>query len=147
MAVWPTSLPQAPEPRGYSNVARDNVHHTAMSYGQGKKRPKGTVTIRDVTMQFFLGNTEADILDDFYVLTLNRVEPFTWIDHRTGDTATYRFLAPPTVVPYGSALYWDVILKLELIDLTPTPIDNIIVDTLGGEILVDSLNGDFIIES
>ena len=113
-AIWPTSLPQAPEPRGYVNTARDNVLHRAMGYGPGKKRPKATFTIRDVTATFFLDSTDADTLDEFYTTTLNRVEPFTWIDHRTGNAATYRFLTPPTSIPYGTALYWDVVLKLEI---------------------------------
>ena len=149
-AIWPTTLPQAPEPRGYSNKARDNVYHKAMSYGQGKKRPKAIFAIRDVNMQFFLGNTEADILDDFYTTTLNRVEPFTWIDHRNGDEVKYRFLAPPTVVPFGTALYWDVTLQLEITEWISAAevVINALVDTLDTELgLVETTTGETIIET
>ena len=85
-----------------------------MGYGPAKLRAKVTQVIRDVDMQFFIDNDQADALDDFYINTLRRTGVFNWIDHRTGDAALYKFLQPPAVKPYGTALYWDVTLKLEM---------------------------------
>jgi len=86
-----------------------------MGYGPDKVRQRVTMVTREVTMQFFLDNTDADTLDAFYVTTLKRTLSFDWIDHRTGNAAVYRFVAPPVFTAYGSALWWDVTLKLEII--------------------------------
>jgi len=119
---WPPSLPQAPEPTGYVNIERGNVISSPMGYGPAKLRQRSTQALRDVTMHFFLESTGSQdvndpmwTLDNFYTNTLERVLEFDWIDHRTGNPATYRFKAPPSISPYGTALYWDVTLELEII--------------------------------
>jgi len=112
---WPGTLPTAPEPSGYTNVERDAVLRSEMGYGPAKLRQRTSVVIRDVTMHFFLDNTDMETLNDFYTNTLERTQPFSWINHLTGDPVNYRFIVPPTFVPFGSALYWDVTIQLEIV--------------------------------
>jgi len=115
MPTWPVGLPQAPEPAGYVNKERDNVLRSPVGYGPDKTRLRTSFAIRDVSMQFFLDNTDAGSLDTFYETTLLKVNTFTWIDHRNDAAATYRFKAPPIFMPFGSASWWDVSLELEII--------------------------------
>ena len=115
MATWPVSLPQAPEPQGYTNVERDGVMRSQLSYGPDKVRQRTMIAIRNVGMQFYLDTTDNATLDSFYTTTLSRVDSFTWIDHRNGNAATYRFKAPPAYSPFGTGLYWIVTLQLEII--------------------------------
>ena len=116
MSDWPSTLPQAPEPQGYTNIERNNVIRTGMGYGPDKLRQNNTQVIRDVSMQFFLENSDADTLDDFYINTLSRVDSFTWKDHRTDNVSLYRFKSPPSFVPFGTALWWDISLQLEILE-------------------------------
>jgi len=91
-----------------------------MGYGPPKLRQRTTFAIRDIGMHFFLDDVDQKVLNAFYKTDLSRVDSFEWIDHTVSTPAVpvvaiYRFKAPPSYIPFGSALWWDVTLQLEII--------------------------------
>ena len=114
MYIWPTTLPQEPAASGFSGSERDDIARSELGYGPSKIRDRTDFVVRPTTMRIILTTAEVAILDGFYTQTLKEVLPFDWVDHRTGDAATYRFMSPPGYVPYGTT-NWTASFQLEIL--------------------------------
>lgn len=96
MAAWPASLPEQPLADGYTESALPNVVRSEMEIGPAKLRRRYTAEIKVYAVQFMLTTAQVATLETFYDSTLNGgVDPFDWVDHRTGATVSYRFRSRP----------------------------------------------------
>lgn len=114
MTAWPASLPQDVLLGGYSEAPQDTAIRSAVSYGPDKVRRRTTAVITHVTMKLRLTTAQVATLETFYNDTIQIAGPVDWIHHRTRAAAAYRFLSPPTFVPYGAG-YWSATLEMELL--------------------------------
>lgn len=97
LPVWPAELPQ--NPFGFDDptyTPMDNILHTQMQGGAIKSRPLFTEVPETFPIKLQLSPSQRAVLRTFLRDTLGYVMPFTWIDFRTGEAATYCY--------YGTAL-------------------------------------------
>lgn len=118
---WPSTLPQ--EPFGNDDptyTPKDNVLATQMQGGVVKRRPLFTAVPETLNVRLQLNPTQRQALRDFIKNTLGYVKPFTWVDFRTGQPATYVYasLGLPTEQFLGAdssgGTWWIVQFELEL---------------------------------
>lgn len=120
---WPTSLPdiQYPAPdSGYQRQAVDPVLSTAMDVGPPKERRRSSAVHETVSLRVDMDEDQLATVRDFYESTLQRVNPFDWIDHYDRTTATYVFTAKPQGTPLGldettGKYWWSVQLQLRMV--------------------------------
>lgn len=115
MAAWPASLPQKPLADGFAESAVSSVVRTEMDAGPAKMRRRYTVDVRVYSMDLLLTTAQVSTLETFYRSTLGQVDPFDWIDHRTGAAVSYRFRSPPAYLEAGAPGYWRTTLDLEVL--------------------------------
>jgi hypothetical protein len=115
MAVWPASLPQAPNADGYAEHAPKTIIRTEMEAGPPKMRRRFTAGIRPFEMKIAMTKSETQVLDAFFVTTLvGGSLAFDWIHPRTGAAASFRFVKPPTYSAKSDNA-WDVALSVEVL--------------------------------
>lgn len=115
MAAWPSSLPQTPLADGFTESRLSTVIRTETDVGPAKVRRRYTAEIRIVSMGLLLTSAQVATLETFYDSTLSGgVDPFDWVNHRTGAAASYRFRAPPAYTEAGAPDYWQTVIDLEL---------------------------------
>lgn len=93
---WPAGLPSpfaAGEPTYKPN---DNMIRTQTESGPVKVRRRFTGKSEVLALLFVFTRAQRVIFNAFYETTLKEVLPFTWKDLRTGATANYRFIGPPS---------------------------------------------------
>ena len=113
MADWPSTLPQIPLQRGFSESPPDTTIRTKMDAGPAKLRRRFTANVRPINSSFILTKAQIAILDTFYVTTtVGGSASFTWLDPRTKVLKSFRFTAPFEYVLISGDL-WTVSLKLE----------------------------------
>lgn len=115
MASWPAGLPQTPLADGFGESAVSSVVRTDMDVGPAKMRRRYTAEVRVYSMGLLLTTAQVATLEAFYRSTLAEVDPFDWVDHRTGSAASYRFRSPPAYSEAGAPGYWQTTLDLEVL--------------------------------
>ncbi|MGP1664444.1 MAG: hypothetical protein ACTS5I_00720 [Rhodanobacter sp.] len=118
--LWPASLPANPfgaDDPTYKPA--ENILRTSMQGGIDKLRPLFTAVPETITITLQLSPSGRAALRTFIKDTLGYVMPFTWIDFRTGATATYRYAskALPTEKYLGAdetGTWWVATFDLEL---------------------------------
>jgi hypothetical protein len=113
VATWPAGLPQKPLADGFSEQAQPIILRTDMDVGPAKMRRRYTSEVRVYGMEMLLTTAQVATLETFYYSTLDCVDPFDWLNHRTGAAATYRFRSPPAYSEAGAPGYWRTSLDLE----------------------------------
>jgi len=101
-AVWPTALPtRFLQDPGATEQPPDIMIETQMDAGPPKARRRYTAGYRIVTGSIVLTHAQRQILDDFYVTTLQGgALTFDWIHPITSQPATFRFLPQPNGLRY-----------------------------------------------
>lgn len=92
--TWPEDLPQTPYKDGSPSgePAIDNTIRTSVTAGPAKLRRRFTAVPTTVKLDNIWMTTEqVNVLDAFIANTLKEVNPFQWIDFKTGLPAMYRF--------------------------------------------------------
>lgn len=115
MATWPAGLPQRPLADGFTESPVSAVIRTEMDVGPAKMRRRYTAEVRVYNMGLLLTTAQVATLQTFYESTLAGVDPFDWVDHRTGAAASYRFRSPPSYFEAGAPDYWRTTLDLEVL--------------------------------
>ena len=114
--VWPASLPQLVAVDGYGESPPDTALRSGMDTGPAKVRRRTTAGIRPLSVQQHLDAGQVEILDAFYVETLQGgALAFDWVHPRTQSLATLRFVRPPAYRPQGSDAAWRSIMQLEIV--------------------------------
>lgn len=114
MTDWPVTLPQNAMMGGFAQSQVDNSIRSSMSYGPDKVRRRTTAALKTSAIPLRMTTAQLALLDTFYNDTIQVSGQFDWIDHVTQSAATYRFLRPPTIEPYGGGL-WYVLVDLEML--------------------------------
>ncbi len=115
---WPTDLPQEPfGPAPPTYTPADNTIRTSTGSGPNKLRRRFTATTEDVTISLILTEAQMATLFDLVKNQLSEVLPFDWVDHRTGESATYRFKAGYSSIKqtFYAGNLWTVAIDLELL--------------------------------
>jgi len=113
MATWPAGLPQTPLADGFGEAAVSSVVRTEMDVGPAKMRRRYTAEVRVYGMGLLLTTAQVATLETFYRTTLAQVDPFDWVDFRTGAACAYRFRTAPSYTEAGAPDYWRTTLDLE----------------------------------
>ena len=101
MASWP--LDNYVNRTGFALQERDNTIRSQMGYGPDKLRRRTTVSIWNCSFTKWLTTAEYDTIVDFY--KDNQALAWDWVDPVNGDSAVFRFLAPPSFTYLGPG-YW-----------------------------------------
>lgn len=119
MPDWPATLPQVLPVAGYSETPPDTALRTQMDAGPAKVRRRFTAQVRPINATLILTAAQVQILDDFYVTTLEGgALPFDWIHPR--DTASpptvvqFRFVRPPQYAALEPDI-WQAPVELEIL--------------------------------
>lgn len=113
MPAWPTSLNLRQKISGYSEDLPQQVLRTDTDQGPKKTRRRFTSAPRNITFSITGTSTDADVLDTFYIDTINGgAASFTMVNPRTGSTDTFRFLEPPKFSPMSHD-HWSLACKVE----------------------------------
>lgn len=114
--TWPSGLPDAPRPGGFREVVPRSSVRTQMDVGPAKLRRRSTGNVRFFQCIFELTLAQVATLDTFFITTLTGGSEAYNFDHpRTGATAEYRFLEPPSYSnPEGGDL-WIAVCNIELL--------------------------------
>lgn len=114
--TWPATLPAPQADNSAAYAGMEEAIRTEMDAGVAKMRPRWTGTAEPFSCTLKMSQAQVATLQTFYGTTLKRTLPFDWIDFRTGDTATYRFIRKPAA-SYIKGLVdrWLVTLQLEVL--------------------------------
>jgi len=113
MATWPISLPQRVQRDGLAQRLESNTLRTPMEVGPDKLRHRTKSNYRGMEMSMVVTETQLLTLISFFENDIYKGSlPFTWADPIFQIIETFRFLEPPTWVPYG--LQYKVALKMEM---------------------------------
>lgn len=115
MDVWPNTLQQCLDARGFQITDRDDTLTSEMDIGPAKKRPRTTDSIEDLTGVIFIDATQYSILQAFYRQTLGKGSlPFLMPHPITREQVTVRFTAPPKYDPLGGVKF-QATLSMEIL--------------------------------
>lgn len=96
MALWPSTLPQRPDQRGYKERLPDLLLYTQMESGPPKVRPTATKGYINYEITLVLSSSQKATLTSFYMTTLeNGAVIVNWIDFTTGAAKDYYIMTPP----------------------------------------------------
>lgn len=99
MAGWPVDLPDRLLVDGYTESPPDTTIRTAMDAGVAKVRRRYTAGARPIAGVLMLTRDQVDVLDTFYVTTLQGgAQRFQWRHPRKSvyEAVDIRFVRPPT---------------------------------------------------
>jgi len=116
MSDWPSTLPQLPLQDGFSERFADNVIETSMDTGPAKRRLRGTVAPRPITVQFQINKTQRAALENFFTATtfygllsfrfpLPPDSTMTYVHFKQGS--------PPSFVPSGPYVIATINLEVD----------------------------------
>lgn len=111
MASWPSSLPDLPLGRQYTEQPPDRRIRTPMDKGPAKQRLLVTANVRPVDVAFRLHQDDVATFDTFY--QDNEAITWTWVNPRTNVAATLRFASVPAYNHFGGE-YYDVTFRIEV---------------------------------
>jgi hypothetical protein len=112
-AAWPSTLPQQMDQEGYSETPPKLGIRTTMDSGPAKTRKRFSSGVRPISGSMPLTAAETEILDDFYLNTLQGgTLTFTWVHPRTGAAATFRFTKEPSYSSYGASFKTSLDLEI-----------------------------------
>ena len=115
MPQWPASLPASPLLDGFQETPPVTVIRTEMEQGPAKVRQRTTAAVRRLSLSYILSSDQMMVLDDFFTLTLGGgALAFDYIQPRTGNSVSCRFVKPPE---YSAANgpYFKAALTLEIL--------------------------------
>jgi hypothetical protein len=96
MAVYPTTLPQAPLIRGFRDERGSGTVRSNMDTGLAKTRKRFTTVPRKITWPTILNGTQRLTFDTFFITTINEGNAsFTIPDPVDDATITVKFFKPP----------------------------------------------------
>ena len=117
MPTWPTELQPYPLVSGYQEAPPNTAIRTEMDTGPAKQRRRYTAAPRTITGAVVLKTkAEVDVLDAFFVTTLQGgALSFDWQD-RNGVTRTFRFVAGSDALTYEPIEpdRWRASMRLEI---------------------------------
>jgi hypothetical protein len=100
--VWPVSLPQHLEIDGFENAFPETVERTPMESGPAKQRRRFTAAPEPVKGAVILSNAQHATLKTFFKTTcVGGAIAFDWVHPVTQGAATFRWKAPPRIMPLG----------------------------------------------
>lgn len=115
MATWPTSLPQEPKLRGYTETRESNVLRSPTEQGPAKTRKLYTADIPVFSIVLVMTDAQLTTFDTFFESTIDYgATSFTWVHPRTGSGATCRLRSVPNLVRLGGD-YWSVSFQMEIL--------------------------------
>ena len=94
--TWPAGLPAPLNESGQFAPLLDNVITSQVETGAPKRRRRFTAVPETYAGTLMLTGAQAGLLSEFVATTLRDVQPFDWIDWRSGAAATYVFRKRPT---------------------------------------------------
>lgn len=113
---WPSTLPAPQADNGTAYAGVEEVIRTEMDAGVAKMRPRWSGTAEPFACTLKLSQAQWSTLQAFYATTLKRTLPFDWVDFRSGQPGTYRFLRKPAASYIKGAVdRWLVTLQLEIL--------------------------------
>lgn len=115
-ASWPGTLPQVPLREGYSDKRADNIIETAMETGPAKRRLRGTVAPRIITLQIRLTAAQVLQFNTFYdTTTAFGSLSFLFPIPPTGTPTLVHFKAHvvPTMIPSGADAIYTMTLEVD----------------------------------
>jgi hypothetical protein len=116
MASWPSTLPQVPLVRDYSEQSPDLTIRSTVDTGPAKVRRRATSGVTVLTCTFRLSLSQRDTLDSFWKTTLKGGSiAFTWNHPITSSSITCRIVNPPTYTPLVRGSFWNTTLKIEIL--------------------------------
>ena len=115
MATWPTSLPQSPKLRGYTESADSNVIRSSNEVGPANQRRRYTAKVKTFPISLVMTTTQLETFDTFLEGTIDDgALPFTWIHPRTLATASCRLRNVPNYNAQGNG-YYLVTFQMEIV--------------------------------
>lgn len=118
MATWPTTLPQCPQNRGYSENIGALIIRSRTDAGPAKMRRRGN---RPQTMSvlFVMNETQIETLDTFINDTIKSVGRFDFLHPRTGETVEVRFVPSGDgdlyKIGYVGPNVWEISMNFEIL--------------------------------
>lgn len=87
---WPSDLPQTPLLDGYKETPQEGSISFQPAVGPPKRRKRSSAVGANIEASFLMTDTQYDSFLTFYEATLQQgSDAITWINWRTGATATY----------------------------------------------------------
>ncbi len=115
-AVYPSSLPQAPQFQGYQEQLQENLVRNTTGVGPPKTRPRSTAPRKAITWIMTLTPAQKTTLSTFFETTL--VFGSLEFQHQLPDDpatqAIYKFSTPPQFSARGPNL-WTVSMSLMIV--------------------------------
>ena len=131
MATWPTTLPQLPQSRGYSEDVDYGRLDFKPSTGDTKSRRRYSRETLRLSFNLLLTDSQVTILLDFFSNDLNEgITKFDWKHPRTQEVADFMFAEKPSIRNIGYNKY---IASINLY----TPEQKIIWVTEDGDAIID----------
>lgn len=113
-AVWPVTLPAAPEADGYQIIYPANVIRSNMDAGPIKQRRRVSWAKLRVVAPFMLTAAQLVDFETFYkTTTLSGTLVFEWTDPMRAVLGEYRIIETPTIEAQEYSLWYIVTLILE----------------------------------
>lgn len=114
MAVWPVSLPQLPLAGRYQETFPNTNLRTPMEMGPPKVRKRFIANVTPLDVAFKLTTAQVATFETFYKTDCSYgALSFTWVNPRTGVSASIRFQDVPKV-SHDEGGIWDVTCKMEI---------------------------------
>ena len=107
--LWPGTLPQVSNRRGYAEGERDTVIRSQVGYGPAKLRSRTTAQMYDGSRAFFMTDAQKATLETFY--RDNKSVSWEW-DEGSGQRS-YRFAGPPAYAEIKCDK-WSVTMSIEV---------------------------------
>ena len=105
--IWPVTVPDELSVEGYGEGLADNLVRTDTSSGPEKRRPRSSISERQIQGKIVMTSAEYDDLITFYIDTLGHgALTFNFLDPRDRSTTlTVVFINPPTTDSPGGDNY------------------------------------------
>lgn len=111
---WPAGVPETPLRAGNRYGYQDNRIRSPMGYGPAKMRRRTTAEVKTLSFVFHWTPAEWAIFTNWYEVTLNKVDPFNFVNPYDGLTIDARFIAEPVVTDHSCRGYRAQVLLEEL---------------------------------
>lgn len=113
-AVWPVTLPPAPDTYGFKIIYPQNVIRTRMDYGPIKQRRRVAWSREQMVVAFVVDSTQLATFETFYKTTVQSgVLPFQWTHPMRQVLGEYRIIEVPDIESQEFGLWYRITLVLE----------------------------------
>lgn len=113
-AVWPVSLPQAPESSGFELLLPDNVARTSTDANIAKQRRIAAWGREGMVAPFLVNQDQLTTFIDFYKTTLKSgTLVFEWTHPYRQVLGEYRIIDKPRVEGYSYGDWYRIVIVLE----------------------------------